>query len=381
MNERSAARPHFAPVLVATRRGRFGFLFGLTLLALLSQASGVLASPAPPCSDSPECHKQPPPTVLIGPEISVGRAIVGQTVTASQGIWSNEPIAYSFQWVRCEPGYARYCNPIAGAVGITYVLSEADLGDKIGVDVSASNAAGTGGPAESDFTAPVSPGPYETSLRALANISVHVRDFLLGPTSAPASLGIAFRSKAVGRQFVPNLERIDIEVSRDLVFRTADLPSCPESTLFLQPSRSRVTCAGSLVGQGRVISEVTLPGKQPATLHGHLLAFFSSERGHRAILAQVTGNSALPLTYVIPFRFGKAHGAYGASLYANKSRMTGIKGECKSGYPNCFDTYGFEGIYGHIAVFELFLTRSPATPDEAPQSWQRTVVGVVTMPT
>ena len=317
----------------------------------------IASAAEPPCSASPECHAPPPPTLLVQPEISVEAPIVGQVVTAYPGTWSHEPVSYSYEWVRCGQSYARACTQIIGAASATYTVTEADLGARIGVEVSAINAGGTGGPAESDLTLPVSPGPYLSSMETLAHVEVSVRNSFSprAPSQAPAVLRLAFRSMAIGRHFVPDLERIDIEVSRAVVIRTKGLPSCPESTLFLHPSRAAVACAGSLVGNGEVTSEVTLPGKAPAMLHGHLLAFYSFEDGHRAILAQITGSKALPLVYVIPFRFGKARGKFGTSLYVNKSRMRGIQGECTSGHPNCFGTYGFEGIYGHIFEFELSL--------------------------
>ena len=185
----------------------------------------IASAAEPPCSASPECHAPPPPTLLVQPEISVEAPIVGQVVTASPGTWSHEPVSYSYQWVSCGQSYARACTQIIGAASAAYTVTEADLGARIGVEVSATNAGGTGGPAESNLSTPVSPGPYQTSMEALARVEVSIRNLISSrvPRQVAASLGLAFRSMAVGRHFVPDLERIDIEVSRAVVIRTKNL--------------------------------------------------------------------------------------------------------------------------------------------------------------
>ena len=263
----------------------------------------------------------------------------GQTLTASVGRWSNEPASFAYQWQRCEGFYRYSCSPIAWATGATYVLTEAEVGHRISVLVSATNDGGTGGPVASEETGVVTALPLEARMRAVAAFFPEAL-----PRLSPITLGLGFRSKALNRHSVPELDRIDIEVSKSVVLNKNRLPSCAESILFSNPARTKVSCAGSLVGHGKVVSEVTLPGKSPAMLNGHLLAFYNSTGGHRGILAQVSGGNALPLTYVIPFRFASPQNGFGSSLYVNKSRMRHIHGKCKSDNPNCFGSYGFEGI-------------------------------------
>lgn len=172
----------------------------------------------------------------------------------------------------------------------------------------------------------------------------------------PASLRLGFTSEALNSPAVPELTRIVLEISRNLHLQTAGLPSCPLADLYSTNTSARQTCAGSFVGHGSVTSEVTLPGQAPATVNGHLVAFYAFAQGQRRILAQVTSGDPLPLTYVIPFQIAKAHGAFGTSLVVPQMRH--IAGICARGHPNCFaQPYTLKGVYGHISNFEMSLHR------------------------
>ncbi len=83
-----------------------------------------------------------PPTNTSPPPIS-GAAVLGSTLTASQGTWSGStPITYANQWRRCDSAGAN-CADVAGATGSTYVLGSADVGATMRVAVTATNAVGT----------------------------------------------------------------------------------------------------------------------------------------------------------------------------------------------------------------------------------------------
>jgi hypothetical protein len=74
------------------------------------------------------------------PQIS-GTAKEGQTLTASNGTWSNAPTAYAYQWRRCaSDGTA--CGDITAATKQTYTVVAADIGRTLRVVVTASNADG-----------------------------------------------------------------------------------------------------------------------------------------------------------------------------------------------------------------------------------------------
>ena len=108
-----------------------------------------------------------PPSNTVLPTIS-GTADVGQKLTASSGSWSGSaPISYAYQWLRCDSAGAS-CSDISGATGSTYVLTNADVGHEIRVQVTASNSAGSTS-AQSDPTDPVAAvKPVNTALPAIS---------------------------------------------------------------------------------------------------------------------------------------------------------------------------------------------------------------------
>jgi hypothetical protein len=82
------------------------------------------------------------------PAIS-GTAQVGQTLTASQGTWTNTPTSYTYQWNSSAVG------AISGATAATYVPVTGDIGNMLTVSVVATNARGSGAPATSAATSAV----------------------------------------------------------------------------------------------------------------------------------------------------------------------------------------------------------------------------------
>jgi WD40 repeat protein len=72
------------------------------------------------------------------PEIS-GTATQGETLSASNGAWTNSPTSLSYRWERCSTS----CSAIAGATANTYVLAAADVASKIRILVTAINSYGS----------------------------------------------------------------------------------------------------------------------------------------------------------------------------------------------------------------------------------------------
>jgi hypothetical protein len=95
-----------------------------------------------------------PPINTAPPTIS-GTTTVGQTLTAGDGTWSNSPVSYAYQWLRCNGG-GNSCVTIASATQKTYPLVAADEGHAIKVRVTATNADGSTS-AESAATGAVAP--------------------------------------------------------------------------------------------------------------------------------------------------------------------------------------------------------------------------------
>jgi hypothetical protein len=87
------------------------------------------------------------PVSTSDPAIS-GSAVVGQTLTVTNGGWSStDPITFYRQWVRCgTDGGApdgSNCPPISGAIGQSYKVANDDVGHRLRVRVVAMNSGGS----------------------------------------------------------------------------------------------------------------------------------------------------------------------------------------------------------------------------------------------
>jgi hypothetical protein len=87
----------------------------------------------------------PPPRPTDGGEPTVaidgGRAVPGAQARASRGTWTGEGNSYEFRWQRCRADGGE-CHDIAGADDEGYVIASADVGRRLRVRVTASNAEG-----------------------------------------------------------------------------------------------------------------------------------------------------------------------------------------------------------------------------------------------
>lgn len=122
--ERSPRRTKGAPVVVLAA------VLSAALTALVLPLSGTARPQAAPSNTSP-------PTIT-------GSATKGQTLVAGTGSWTGTaPISFAFEWRRCDTAGAN-CAPISSGTNTTYVLAAADVGARIRVLVTASNAEGSG---------------------------------------------------------------------------------------------------------------------------------------------------------------------------------------------------------------------------------------------
>ena len=138
-----------------------GRAFVLVLAMMVSLAFAAVASAAPPVNTAP-------------PAIT-GTPTVGQTLTAENGTWSNNPTSFAYQWQRCNGG-GNACVSVANGTQKTYTLVGADAGRTIRVQVTATNADGSAS-AQSTQTPAVaqrtgsSAAPKNTSLPTIAGAS------------------------------------------------------------------------------------------------------------------------------------------------------------------------------------------------------------------
>jgi hypothetical protein len=88
----------------------------------------------------------------------------GSKLTAGLGTWTGtQPLAYSQQWERCNPG----CTPITGAMATTYTLGSADIGTSVRVTVTATNGAGSASASSGQIAVTAAP-PTNTALPTIS---------------------------------------------------------------------------------------------------------------------------------------------------------------------------------------------------------------------
>src|ERR671938_646182 len=108
--------------------------------ALLALAVALFATIGTAASGSASAAHYAPQNTA-SPTVS-GTPQEGSTVTTSNGQWtSSSPIAYSYQWQRCDSAGAN-CADVAGATSQSYPVQAADVGKTLRAVVTASNADG-----------------------------------------------------------------------------------------------------------------------------------------------------------------------------------------------------------------------------------------------
>ncbi|MEO5634543.1 hypothetical protein [Gaiella sp.] len=101
-------------------------IVAVAVFATIGSASSVTAAAA-----------QYAPVNTGAPTIS-GSTIENQTLTANEGVWTGQPNAYAYQWLRCDAA-GNACADIAGATAKTYKLQAADIAKTLRVRITASN--------------------------------------------------------------------------------------------------------------------------------------------------------------------------------------------------------------------------------------------------
>ena len=97
------------------------------------------------------------PSTVAAPTLT-GVAALGRTLVATRGTWAGfAPIRYVSVWQRCD-ATVTICKAVRDAKGLTYKLTDADVGYRIRLSVSAVNSIGTLR-ARTDATEPIIVGP------------------------------------------------------------------------------------------------------------------------------------------------------------------------------------------------------------------------------
>lgn len=89
--------------------------------------------------------------VNTGVPVITGTPTQGETLSASQGTWSNDPVSYTYQWKRGATNI--------GTGNSNYVLVAGDVGSTITVEVTATNEGGSASATSAATAAIAAPAP------------------------------------------------------------------------------------------------------------------------------------------------------------------------------------------------------------------------------
>lgn len=127
------------------------------------------------------------PVNTVAPVVS-GTTTVGQTLSTTDGTWTNTPTSFAYRWQRDNHGGGSYSN-IGSATANTYVLVDGDDGCNIRCVVTATNGSGSGPPANSNAVGTVvEPAPVNT-VAPLVSGSAPVGSILSVTTGTWSNMG------------------------------------------------------------------------------------------------------------------------------------------------------------------------------------------------
>jgi hypothetical protein len=158
--------------------------------ATIGPIGGSAAAPPPPPPPPPASSG--PPNMTAYPTTS-GSAMEGQKLTATTGAWTSSPTKYAYQWKRCAPEFEP-CSPIAGATSQSYVVTMDDVGKRLQVLVTATNAKGSNSAASfpTDVVGSTAVAPANTALPTIAGTVEDRQTLTASPGTWTGTETIAF---------------------------------------------------------------------------------------------------------------------------------------------------------------------------------------------
>ncbi len=142
---------------------------------------------------------------------------------------------------------------------------------------------------------------------------------------APIAVSVAGHIATTNETQPPQLAKLTIEINRHGSLDYQGLPICNVNRI--QPgssARALTACRSSLVGQGRFIGTIILPGSAPYPIEGKLLVFNGQERGHEVLLGHIFTSNPFSISFVMTFQIKtRPHGQYGTTLTADIGKALG----------------------------------------------------------
>jgi hypothetical protein len=262
-----------------------------------------------------------------------GNSAVGQTLTASPGTWSPSAVSFAYQWERDG-------QPIAGATSNSYVLTPADAGEPISVQVTGALLGYTNGSATSAPTPAVAQPPaaiFGTVTVSVSGIAKFGKTLAATVSGAPgASLsyrwyrGSAAISNATASAYRLTTADVGQPISVEVTATASGYAPAMASSSSVTVAKDRATLSLSvpavLKAGHRATIRVTLDhGASGIKPVGAVTVYYNSDQKR----ITVTDHSGTVLTVTLP---NLAAGTYalhatygGSSRYAPSSTKTVIR--------------------------------------------------------
>ncbi len=145
--------------------------------------------------------------------------------------------------------------------------------------------------------------------------------------AAPISVSVSGHVTTTDETQPPQLKQLTIEINRHGRLDLKGLPTCQVNRI--QPAsndRALAACRSSLVGQGKFLGTINLPGSAAYPIEGKLLVFNGIEHGRQVLLGHIFSPRPFSISFVMTFAIQtKPHGTYGTTLTANLRKALGTK--------------------------------------------------------
>lgn len=235
------------------------------LAVLLAAGLALLAALGFGTSSGTAAQSQYAPANTAAPGVT-GTAVEGQTLTATNGTWSgSQPITFFYVWLRCDANGSN-CVAIGAATAQTYKLVSADVGKRLRVRVTASNASGAS-QADSAASGVVQAGGVP------GLITLPSGEKSIPVTSVPATERlivhqVQFSPKTISSRTQPIEIRVKVKDTRGYVVREARVFVRSTPLVTTTPPRQ-------LTGQdGTIVYTVQPENDFPAIRNGYNVQYF-----------------------------------------------------------------------------------------------------------
>jgi hypothetical protein len=145
--------------------------------------------------------------------------------------------------------------------------------------------------------------------------------------TAPVAVKVGGRVSTTDGSEPPQLRKLEIEINRHGRIDGTGLPTCQAHAIRTASNgRALAVCGPALVGEGKFVGTISLPGSPLFPFDGKLLVFNSVEHGRPVLLGHVYSPHPFATSFVIAFSIrSQRHGEYGTVLTANLAQALGQK--------------------------------------------------------